>query len=414
MRQSQIFFDTKKEFPKDEQSVNAKLLTKASFIYKNSAGIYSYLPLGLRVIEKISKIVREEMNKIGAQEILMSALHDKHYLEVTGRWNVDVLYKVITDKDKEPSFNISWTHEEIIAEIARQYINSYNDLPFYVYQIQTKFRSEKRAKSGILRTREFLMKDLYSFHESTDDLMIFYRKVANAYKKIFNRCDLKTIYTVALGGDFTSDNTHEFQVVSEAGEDIIFICKNCGYAENSEVGNIKKNGKCIKCGGQVEEKKSIEVGNIFPLGDRYSRSFDLKFVNKKGERQYVIMGSYGIGITRVMGTIAEVHHDDYGIIWPFNVAPFLIHLIPIEIKNKKIKILAEKIYNSLQKRGTEILYDDRLNRTPGEKLIDSDLIGIPQRLVVSEKLLKLKKVEIRDRKSRKIKLIKIKDVEKIF
>ena len=379
MRQSQLFTKTQKTAPKDEVAQNAQLLTRGGFIYKNSAGVYSYLPLGWRVIRNISQIAREEMDAIGGQEMLMSALHDKHYLQATGRWGVDVVYKVIAGGDKEPGFNISWTHEEILAEIAARYVNSYKDLPFAAYQIQTKFRHEPRAKSGLLRGREFLMKDLYSFHVSEEDLYRYYDRVADAYKKVFTRCGLKAYYTLAAGGDFTVSNTHEFQVESSVGEDTVYVCGKCEYAENNEISELREGSACPKCGGAVREIKAIEVGNIFPLGTKYSKAFGLAFTDEKGERKDVVMGSYGIGISRVMGTIAEIYHDEKGIVWPDAIAPFTVHLLALNGAN------GDAIYDALQKAGVTVLYDDR-EATPGEKFADADLIGIPWRFVVSPKV----------------------------
>ncbi len=402
MLQSQLFTKTIKEAPKDEVSVNAKLLARAGFIYKNSAGIYSFLPLGLRVIQKIGSIIREEMNAIGGQEMFMTALHDKHYLQATGRWGVDVIFKVTEEEKKEPAFNLSWTHEEIIAEIAAKYISSYKDLPFSVYQIQTKFRNEPRVKSGLLRGREFIMKDLYSFHASEEDLFKYYNRVAESYKKIFERCGLKAIYTLAAGGDFTVSNTHEFQVLCDAGEDTIYVCEKCGYSENKEITKLQDGGKCPKCGGLIKEKKSIEVGNIFPLGTKYSEAFDLKFSDERGEKKYVVMGSYGIGLGRVMATVVEKFYDEKGIIWPKEVAPFQVHLISLNGEKKE----SEKLYKDLRKQGVEVLYDDR-DKSAGEKFADADLIGIPLRIVISEKTLKEDSAEIKERGKKEIKLVKI-------
>ncbi len=379
MRQSQLFTKTQKTAPKDEVAQNAQLLTRGGFIYKNSAGVYSFLPLGWRVIRNISRIACEEMDAIGGQEMLMSALHDKHYLQTTGRWDVDVVYKVISGSDKEPAFNISWTHEEILAEIAARYVNSYKDLPFAAYQIQTKFRHEPRAKSGLLRGREFLMKDLYSFHVSEEDLFRYYARVADAYANVFARCGLKAYYTLAAGGDFTVSNTHEFQVESSVGEDTVYVCGKCEYAENNEISELREGSACPKCGGAVREIKAIEVGNIFPLGTKYSKAFGLAFTDEKGERKDVVMGSYGIGISRVMGTIAEIYHDEKGIVWPDAIAPFTVHLLALNGAN------GDAIYDALQKAGVTVLYDDR-EATPGEKFADADLIGIPWRFVVSPKV----------------------------
>lgn len=403
MRQSKLFTKIERSFPKDEESPNALFLERGGFAYKNSAGVYSYLPLGWKVIQKISNIVREEMDAIGGQEMLMSALHDKHYLKATGRWDVDVVFKVISGGDKEPSFNISWTHEEIIAEIAKKYVNSYRDLPFSAYQIQTKFRHEPRAKSGLLRGREFLMKDLYSFHADEKDLYRYYDEVAKAYARVFERCGLKAYYTLASGGEFTINNTHEFQVESEVGEDTIYACDSCMYAENNEVSKLKDGGKCPtrlpdgqECGGKISEKKSIEVGNIFPLGTKYSEAFDLNFLDKGGNKKLVVMGSYGIGISRLAATAVEVHHDEKGIIWPESIAPFKVHLLALG------KSSADDLYANLQKKNVEVLYDDR-EASPGEKLVEADLIGLPFRAVISEKT--GGKVEVRRRNEKDAKLM---------
>ncbi len=389
MRQSHLFTKTVKEAPKDESALNAQLLARGGFVYKNSAGIYSYLPLGWRVIRAISQIVREEMDAVGGQELLMPALHDKHYLKATGRWDVDVVYKVIAGDEKEPSFNISWTHEEVLAEIAAKYVNSYKDLPFAAYQIQTKFRHEPRAKSGMLRGREFLMKDLYSFHASEADLYDYYAKVAEAYRKVFVRCGLTAYYTLAAGGDFTIDNTNEFQVISNVGEDTIYVCKKCGYAENKEVSTLKKGDACPKCDGTIEEEKAVEVGNIFPLGTKYSKAFGLTFTDEKGVKKDVVMGSYGIGISRLMGVIVEQYHDAKGIIWPAAVAPFEAHVLALGGAD------GAGVYHALQTHGVQVLYDDR-DASAGEKFADADLIGIPWRIVVSPKVGE-GKVEIKGR-----------------
>ncbi len=400
MLQSKLFTKIERSFPKDEEAPNARFLERAGFVYKNSAGVYSYLPLGWRVIRKISDIIREEMDAIGGQEMLMATLHDKHYLKATGRWDVDVVFKVLSGGDKEPSFNISWTHEEIIAEIAKKYAGSYRDLPFSAYQIQTKFRHEPRAKSGLLRGREFLMKDLYSFHTDEKDMYCYYDEVAKAYVKVFERCGLKAYYTLAAGGEFTVNNTHEFQVASETGEDTIYACDSCMYAENNEVSKLKDGGKCPKCEKKVSVKKSIEVGNIFPLGTKYSEAFDLKFLDKDGKQKLVVMGSYGIGVSRLMATAVEVHHDENGMVWPETISPFKVHLLELG------KSSAKEIYNDLQKMNVEVLYDDR-EASAGEKLVEADLVGLPFRAVVSEKT--GGKVEVKRRTEKDTKLMDVKE-----
>lgn len=415
MRQSELFTKAAKEFPKDEVSVNARLLERAGFIYKNSAGIYSYLPLGWRVIQKISDIVREEMNAIGGQEILMPALVEKKYLDKSCRWDVAVGFEVKGKKEKSVNFTLGWTHEEVLAEIASKFISSYQDLPFAAYQIQTKFRNEPRAKSGLLRGREFIMKDLYSFHESEQDLFRYYEEVHRAYEKIFSRCGLKTIYTVAGGGDFTIANTHEFQVEAEAGEDEIIFCRLCNFAENKELGRYQKNSTCPKCKkGVLDKIRAIEVGNIFPLGKKYAEAFNLSFKNKHGQSNYVFMGSYGIGISRVMGAVVEVHHDKNGIIWPPGLAPFTVHLLFIGAESADLKKFCDKVYNELVKKGVSVLYDDRERISAGEKFAEADLIGLPWRLVVSEKTLLQNKLEIKRRDRKDIKLVKLNELPELL
>lgn len=418
MRLSRLFTKTVRENPKDETSINAQLLERGGFIYKNSAGVYSYLPLGWRVMKKIAGIIREEMDAIGGQEMLMPAMVEKKYLDASGRWDVPVGFEIRGKKDKEEKagFVLGWTHEEVLTEIASRYINSYKDLPFSAYQIQTKFRNESRAKSGILRGREFMMKDLYSFHVSENDLWKFYEEVKGAYHKIFHRCGLKAIYTVAAGGDFTVSNTHEFQVVASVGEDTIFVCDECEYAENKEISKLAAGDQCPKCGGKIISEKSIEVGNIFPLGTKYSEALNLKFVNEKGEKEFVTMGSYGIGIGRTMGTVVETRHDDKGIIWPESIAPFRVHLIALDGAKKE----ADEVYEELLEKGVEVLYDDRGNKTAGlpakaslreasagEKFADADLIGCPIRLVVSRKTLEKNSIELKHRSADDSKLVSL-------
>src|SRR3989344_1620075 len=414
MRQSKLFGQTLRENPKDETSVNARLLERGGFVYKNSAGVYSYLPLGWRVLGKIAGIIRKEMNAIGGQEMFMPALVEKKYLDATGRWDVPVGFEVKGKNEKTADFVLGWTHEEVLTAIAKRYISSYKDLPFGAYQIQTKFRNEPRAKSGLLRGREFMMKDLYSFHSSEEDFKNYYAIVKEAYFKIFEQCGLKSFYTVAAGGNFTSSNTHEFQVLSQVGEDKILLCLKCEYAENKEISKLGDGDKCPKCGGKIKIENAIEVGNIFPLGEKYSSAFNLQFIDSRGKKENVVMGSYGIGLGRVMGTAVEVYHDDQGIIWPKNIAPFQIHLIKLSAKdNLAVKKQAEKIYEIFADKNFEILYDDRADKTAGEKFADADLIGIPLRIVMSAKTLENNSIELKKRNKKAVKLIKISDVESI-
>ena len=411
MRLSRLFTKTLREAPADELAVNAQLLTRGGFVFKNSAGIYSFLPLGWRVAQKIMNVIREEMNAISGQEMFMPALVEKKYMEPTARWDLDVGFFAKGKDDRESNFVLGWSHEEVLTAIAAKYIHSYKDLPFAAYQIQTKFRNEARAKSGLLRGREFMMKDLYSFHTTEKDLMNYYEKVKEAYFKIFERCGLKTVYTLAAGGAFTISNTHEFQALSDVGEDTILMCLKCGYAENSEISELKNADTCPKCpstssgqaAGNIAEKKSIEVGNIFPLGTKYSAALGLEYVDENGNKNPVVMGSYGIGVGRLMATLVEVSNDMNGIIWPESVAPFKVHLVILDDRKEE----AEKIYNDLTKAGVEVLYDDRSDKTAGEKFADADLIGCPWRVVVSNKTLDKNSVEIKRRNEKETKLVPI-------
>ena len=404
MRQSKLFGHTIKEIPKDEQSVNAQLLIRGGFVDKSMAGVYTYLPLGLRVLNKIENIIREEINAIGGQEILMPALQNKKDWQTTGRWDIDVMMKVKTFFDKE--YGLGWTHEEVVTPLAKKYIKSYKDFPFYLYQIQTKFRSEKRAKSGILRGREFSMKDLYSFHTNEEDLNKFYDLAKEAYFKIFERVGVKskTYLTYASGGDF-SKYSHEFQTLSSAGEDTIYICEKCGIAINKEI--VENNQpECPQCKNKnLKEEKAIETGNIFKLKTKFTEAFNFKFLDETGKENLVLMGCYGLGLTRLMGTIVEIFNDQNGIIWPESIAPYKVHLTHLGNKETVIKE-AEKIYNILQKENIEVLYDDR-DESAGVKFKDSDLIGIPLRIVVSEKTLAENSVEIKRRNKGGFEIIEI-------
>ncbi len=407
MKQSKLFTRTIKELPKDEASFNAQALIRAGFVDKSAAGVYSFLPLGWKVINKIKNIVTEEMVAIDGQEINMPSLAPRENWQATGRWDtLDVLFKTSGLDEKEYALNP--THEEVVTPLAKKFINSYRELPMAVFQIQNKFRNEKRAKSGLLRGREFLMKDLYSFHANQEDLDNYYERAIVAYKNIFRRIGLeeKTYLTYASGGSF-SKYSHEFQTLTDAGEDIIYVCDDCKMAVNKEI--IADQNTCPKCGRKdLREEKSVEAGNIFKLGTKYSDPFDLKYQDKDGEKKPVIMGCYGLGISRLMGTIVEVCHDEKGIIWPENVAPFKVHLLSLN-ENEA----AENIYQDLIKQGIDVLYDDR-ELQAGEKFVDADLIGCPYRIVVSKKTLAGGNVELKHRSSAESQLIKINELsEKI-
>lgn len=406
MRLSQLFTKTLREAPADEIALNAQHLIRGGFVYKNSAGIYTYLPLGFRVMHKIKTIIREEMDAIGGQEMFMQALVEKKYMEPTGRWNLDVGFFAKGMNDKEANFVLGWSHEEVLTAIASKYVSSYKDLPFSAYQIQTKFRNEPRAKSGLLRGREFMMKDLYSFHASDADLAAYYEKVKDAYFNVFNRCGLKAVYTLAGGGMFTENFTHEFQVLSEVGEDTIMLCSGCEYAENVEISKLKEGDACPKCEGKIVEEKSIEVGNIFKYGPKYSEKLALYFTDEKGAKYPVLSGAYGIGVSRLMATVVETHNDGAGIIWPESIAPYKVHLIVLGDKKDE----AEKIYRDLTSKGIEVLYDDREENSAGEKFADADLIGCPIRVVVSNKTTDKNSAEIKIRNEKELKLVKLSDV----
>ncbi len=410
MLQSKLFYKTNKNKGAITDSISHDLLTRAGYIDQLMAGVYSFLPLGFKVLKNIENIIRKNMKDIGGQEILLPVLQPKENWQKTGRWDsLNILFKVKGSGDKE--YVLGPTHEEVVTPLAKKVVFSYKDLPFSVFQIQTKFRDELRAKSGILRTREFLMKDLYSFHATQEDLNKYYEKVAKVYDKIFNKCGVgkMTYRTLSSGGSF-SKYSDEFQTITNAGEDIIYICKKCQNSINKEI--ITENRNCPKCNGiDFEEKKAVEVGNIFKLGTGFSLPFNLKFTDKDATEKPVIMGCYGIGLGRLMGAIVEINNDNKGIIWPEQVAPFLVHLIQIE-NNAKVNKVTQKLYSDLQKENIEVLYDDRQGKTPGEKFAESDLISIPNRIVVSEKTLKANSVELKERGKDKIKLVKIKDLVK--
>lgn len=394
MKYSKLFPKTLKKSPTGAESVNHQLLTRAGFIHQEMAGVYTFLPLGWRVLDKISDIIREEMNKIGGQELLMPVLHPGENWKKTGRFaSFDVLFKLKGAGDKD--LVLGPTHEEIIYPLLAEFIKSYKDLPLSVYQIQTKFRNEPRAKAGLLRGREFLMKDLYSFHTNDEERNEYYKTVRTAYLEIFKKLELKALVTKASGGTF-SDLSEEFQVITPYGEDTIFVCSKCEAVINKE---ITQNPKCPECGGDLKEEKSIEVGNIFPLKRSYAEVFELYYTDKTGDRKIVSAGCFGLGISRTMGAIVEVFHDEKGIIWPEAVAPYQVHLIGLDLEDKDVNQMAEKTYQLLQTEGVEVLFDDRVDMSAGEKFADSDLIGIPYRVVISKKTHSISFDTTQDRRS---------------
>jgi prolyl-tRNA synthetase len=401
MRYSQLFPKTQKIAPTGAESVNHKLLVRAGFIDQLMAGSWTLLPLGWRVVTKINEIIREEMNVIGGQEMLMPLLHPKELWNETGRWEkaAGIMYKLKDSRQRE--YALSFTHEEIVMDLLRKNVRSYQDLPVAVYHFSTKFRNEPRPRSGILRGREFMMKDLYSAHASEKELMKYYEKVKHAYLKIFERLGFSVRVTEASGGVFTDKHTHEFQVLAEGGEDTIYYCGNCSWGANKELVGEGVVTVCPKCGkSDIRQARAIEVGNIFPLGTWYAEKMGVYYTDEKGQKQPVWFGSYGIGPTRVMGALVEVSHDERGIIWFPQVAPFTAHLI--SLPGGEVK--AQGLYHQLTKAGIETLWDDR-EESAGIKFADADLIGIPVRLVISKKT--GEKIEFKRRGEQSFELVDI-------
>ncbi|MBU6430797.1 MAG: prolyl-tRNA synthetase [Patescibacteria group bacterium] len=410
MKQSQLLSKTRKEAPKDEASKNAELLIRAGFIHKEMAGVYSFLPLGLRVLNRVNDIIREEMNAIGGQEILLTTLQDRELWEKTGRWSDEVVDNWFKTKLKSGTeLGLGFTHEEPLTALMKNHVRSFRDLPLYPYQIQTKFRNEMRAKSGIMRGREFLMKDLYSFSRDEKEHSLFYEKAKLAYMSIFDKVGIgeMTYITSASGGTF-SKYSDEFQTITDAGEDTVYVCEGCKIAINGEVLEGKK--ECHNCRlSDLKERKAVEVGNIFNLGIRFSEALNLTYLDEEGKEKFVVMGSYGLGPTRLIGTIAETLSDKDGLVWPKRVAPFDVHLVEISDENNEVRKVSERVYSMLKKRGVEVLFDDRELRA-GEKFKDSDLIGIPLRLIVSKKTFDGGLFEVKERASGKISMIKEDDL----
>lgn len=395
MRVSQLFTKTVKNAPADEVSKNAQLLIRAGYVYKEMAGVYAYLPLGLKVLENIKQIVREEMNAIDSSELIMTTLQRKEVWEKTTRWSddvVDVWFKTRLKDDTE--VGLGWSHEEPIVEMLKTYIHSYRDLPVSLYQFQTKMRNELRAKSGIMRGREFVMKDMYSFHDSKESLDAYYQQVIDAYLRVYKRLGIgdDTYVTFASGGAFTKFS-HEFQTICDAGEDVIYLHRGKNIAVNEEV----LDDAVAELGlsrDELEPVKTAEVGNIFNFGTQKTDEMGLYYTDKEGKQQSLYIGSYGIGITRAMGVVAEKMSDDKGLVWPVNIAPFKVYLVSIGSVEKE----ASDLYEKLQKAGTTVLYDDRDER-PGVKFADAELMGIPYRVTISERLLKENKLEFTVRAS---------------
>lgn len=398
MRLSTLFTQTSKTAPADEVAKNAQLLIRAGFIYKEMAGVYAYLPLGKRVLDKIINIVREEMNAVGGQEVSLTALQQKDVWEQSGRWSrevMDVWFKTKLQNGTE--LGLAPTHEEPLTQLMKSYISSYKDLPVYPYQFQIKFRNELRSKSGLMRGREFWMKDLYSFSRNVEEHEAFYERVTEAYHRVYARLGIGdiTYKTFASGGSF-SKFSHEFQTLSDVGEDIIYVHEAKNLAINEEVYNDEVLANLGISRDELVEKKAVEVGNIFTLGTKYSDALNLNFTDEDGVSKPVFMGSYGIGPSRLMGLIAEHFADDKGLVWPEQVAPAKFYLL--QIGGETSKNQADELYKNLTARGIEVIYDDRDER-PGTKFADAELMGIPQRLTVSDRLMEQNKLELTERKS---------------
>ena len=405
MKLSQTFAKTAKTAPADEVSESAKLLIRAGYIYKEMAGVYDYLPLGMRTLENIMQVIREEMNALGGQEVRMTALQPRDAWEKSGRWDdkvLDVWFK--TQLNAGGEIGLATTHEEAFTRMMKSYISSYKDLPLYVYQFQTKFRNELRAKSGIMRTREFMMKDLYSFSRTKEEHDEFYEKVAKSYTKIFDRLGIgaDTFRTFASGGSF-SKFSDEYQTLCEVGEDIVYLDREKNIAVNEEVYTDEILNELGLDKSKLEQHKAAEVGNIFTLGYKYSEPLELEFNDEDGKRQKVFMGSYGIGPSRVMGVIAEKLSDDKGLVWPEEVAPYKYYIVAIGDKAMEI---AEELHN---KAPEQIILDDRVDKRNGEKFADAELLGIPYRVVISDKTLAEDKVELKKRTESEIKLLPLAD-----
>ncbi len=398
MRYSKLFGKTRKDAPRDIESVNGRLLYRGGFIDQVGAGIYTWLPLGLRVLRRVHDIVREEMDAVGCQELLMPALHPKEYWIQTKRWDaVDVLFKVKSQTGKEYALGAS--HEEIVTPLVQKFVRSYRDLPLAVYQIQTKFRDELRAKGGVLRGREFGMKDAYSFHASVEDLKDFYSRMCEAYRRVYTRCGVQSLRVRASGGIFTENISDEFHVETPSGEDDLFRCGACSIGFNAEVAPADR--RCPTCGQTLVATKGIEVGNTFDLGTKYSDACGFTFTDADGNARPVIMGCYGLGVTRLVGAIVEASHDMRGMMWPADVSPFTVHLLAIPGKSNGASgdafEAAEVAVGRLEAAGVDVLYDDRQSVSAGEKFADADLIGITRRAIVSERSLTAGGIELKVR-----------------
>lgn len=407
MHQSKLINKTKKEAPEEIESRSAKLFYRADYIDKLASGIYSFLPLGWRVHKKIAGIIREEMRGIGAQEVLLPTMQPKKLWELSGRWGEmdPPLFKV--EDRHERKYALGSTHEEVVSDLIKDRINSYRDLPAALFQIQNKFRNEMRATGGLLRTREFMMKDLYSFHKDKKSLEEYYSKVEAAYHRIYKRCGVEVVEVDALSGPMGGTGSDEFMILADQGEDEVLTCEDCGYGRNTE--KEGKQDSCPECGGNLLRKPAIEAGHIFKLGDKYSKELNAFYTDKDGKQHPVIMGCYGIGISRLMAATAELLSDENGLVWPQGIAPFDVHVLELNREeDKKIGKQAEKTHKRLEDEGFEVLFDRR-DKSAGEKFAEADLIGIPLRIVVSENTVSKNKLEVKWREEDDEKLVSLEE-----
>ncbi len=410
MKRTQLFTKVRKDVPADEAAKNAQLLLQAGFIHKEMAGVYAYLPLGVLVLENIKNIIREEMNAVGGQELMMTALQPKDIWVKTDRWDdakVDNWFKTKLANGTE--LGVGLTHEEPIVDVLKDYVSSYKDLPISVYQIQTKFRNELRAKSGLMRGREFIMKDMYTFARTEEEHLALYENIAAAYVRVYDRLGIgkETYRTFADGGIFTNKFSDEFQTVSEVGEDTIYVDEEKRIAINEEIYNDANLAKVGLDKAKLVKKRGVEVGNIFPLESKYTDALDVYFTDENGKQQSIIAGCYGIGVSRVMGMIAEQFADERGLVWPENVAPFRVYLAPLDSEGP-VADMAKNLYDDLQNRGISVIYDDRDVR-PGQKFAEADLLGIPHRVVISKKTIEKSQIEYKKRTESQAEMLSVEE-----
>uniref|UniRef100_A0A7V3J8X9 Proline--tRNA ligase n=1 Tax=candidate division CPR3 bacterium TaxID=2268181 RepID=A0A7V3J8X9_UNCC3 len=408
MRTSQYFFKTQKNVPKGTQLASHQLLLKGGFVYQTASGSFSLLPLGFRVFSKIKEIIREELNKAGCQEILMPVVQPARLWKESGRYET-AGPELVKFKGREDEFVLAMTHEEVVTDIVRKMVKYADDLPFILNQIQTKFRDEPRPRGGLLRLKEFVMQDAYSFDKDKKGLDESYEKIIQAYKKIFKRLDLDVLKVSASSGIMGGASSEEFMVLSDAGEDEVVCCVHCGYKANIEVAERKK--VCPECSKSVHIQKAIELGHTFKLQSQYSERMKAFFIDKDGKEHPILMGCYGIGLERLMAAVVEIHHDENGIIWPKSIAPFSVYLTDILPKDKNKKV-TEKVYNKLITADIEVLYEDR-EKSPGFKFAEADLIGCPLRLIISKRSLDKSCIELKERKTSKTELIKLEKITEV-